>query len=160
MAISSSKTSCRMDINALVASQRPLSCNFEKLRSFGAVHASASRGPRCRSRWPRASAPQLVCSGALCPGLSFRVGAALPVPPLLSLAHPALSSRVGVAHSARPFLSLALPTPTSLSPCGRSCRSHIPCRLRSRLARAPCSRFRRRSTTEITSSQRPAYDFF
>jgi len=50
---------------ALVASQSPVSCNFEKVRFSGALHAPTSRGLRCRFRWPRASAPQLRCPGAL-----------------------------------------------------------------------------------------------
>ena len=112
----------------LIASQSAVSCNFEQARFPGALRVPASRGPRCRSRLPRASAPrQLRCprcrscrsrtahshlarapraapplSLPMRPALSSHVGAALPEPPLLSLARPALSSRVslGAAHSA------------------------------------------------------------
>jgi len=58
----------------LLASRSPVSCNSEKARFSDAPHAPASRRPRCRcrSRWPRASVPQLRSSRTLWPGLSCR----------------------------------------------------------------------------------------
>ena len=58
----------------LLASRSPVSCNSEKARFSDLPHAPASRRPRCRcrSRWPRASVPQLRSSRTLWPGLSWR----------------------------------------------------------------------------------------
>jgi len=103
----------------------PGNCDFEKVRFSGALHAPASRGPRCRSRRPCASVSQLRCSGALWTG---------PALPLLSLAHRILSPCSGAARSS---IALVAHAPRALVsrrpryPRRRSCRSRTP---RSRLA--------------------------
>ena len=94
------------------------------MRFSGASHAPSSRGPRCRSRWPRASAPQLCCSGALWTGprcRSYRLRTAhsrlaqapRTAPSLFLPMRPALSSRVVAALPAPPILSLAHPALSS-----------------------------------------------